>query len=167
MLKRLRVYARFYVACPGINIPLAFVGQEWLWVQIFAGYGIPFEDQASFYSGPAFLPWFRMGNMRGWGGPITMGWLETRKALNIQVGHAPLTRTPLPPLFSPPPSLHPALSLKREFSCMVGWRSCCCASPFHAGRRPVFAISTQMLARMRGLGMTPALSAFAGHVPKA
>lgn len=77
-------------------------------MKVFQEYGLSFEDQASFYSGPAFLPWFRMGNMRGWGGPITQEWLEARKALNIQV-----------------------------------------------------------LARMRGLGMTPALSAFAGHVPKA
>ena len=49
-----------------------------------------------------------MGNMRGFGGPITMEWLESRKELQIKI-----------------------------------------------------------LARMRGLGMKPVLSAFAGHVPKA
>ena len=46
---------------PGINVPLAFVGQEWVWSQVFKGYGLSLEDQYDFYSGPAFLPWFRMG----------------------------------------------------------------------------------------------------------
>ena len=33
-----------------------------------------------FYSGPAFLPWFRMGNMRGFGGPLSRDWIDKRKA---------------------------------------------------------------------------------------
>jgi hypothetical protein len=95
-----------WMALNGINMPLAFVGQEYIWNQVFKGYGLSLEDQTDFYSGPAFLPWFRMGNMKGFGGPLTEDWMEKRRDLNIK-----------------------------------------------------------MLARMRGLGMTPALSAFAGHVP--
>ena len=96
-----------WMAMNGINMPLAFVGQEYVWNQVFKGYGLSIEDQTDFYSGPAFLPWFRMGNMKGFGGPLTEDWMEKRRDLNIK-----------------------------------------------------------MLARMRGLGiMTPALSAFAGHVP--
>ena len=53
------------------------------------------------------LPWQRMGNMRGFGGPLTEDWIHKRKELNLK-----------------------------------------------------------MLARMRGLGMTPALPAFGGHVPR-
>jgi alpha-N-acetylglucosaminidase len=90
----------------GINMPLAFVGQEYVWKEVFKGYGLTLDDQHDFYSGPAFLPWFRMGNMKGFGGPLTEDWMDKRRDLNIK-----------------------------------------------------------MLARMRGLGMTPALSAFAGHVP--
>ena len=70
---------------PGINVPLAFVGQEWVWSQVFKGYGLSLEDQYDFYSGPAFLPWFRMGNMKGFGGPLTEDWMEKRKALNIKM----------------------------------------------------------------------------------
>jgi hypothetical protein len=44
----------------GINLPLAFVGQEWLWQEVFTEYGLSFEQMGSFFSGPAFLPWFRM-----------------------------------------------------------------------------------------------------------
>ena len=51
-----------WMAMNGINVPLAFVGQEWLWAQVFEKhYGLTLEDQYDFYSGPAFLPWFRMG----------------------------------------------------------------------------------------------------------
>eukprot|EP00040_Diaphanoeca_grandis_P013834 m.69908 g.69908 ORF g.69908 m.69908 type:complete len:890 (+) comp24154_c0_seq1:29-2698(+) len=96
-----------WMALQGMNLPLSFIGQEWVWTQVFADYNISFAEQQSFYSGPVFLPWFRMGNMRGWGGPITMEWLTMRRDLQIQV-----------------------------------------------------------LARMRGLGMRPVLSAFAGHIPK-
>ena len=37
------------------------------------------------FARPAFLPWFRMGNMRGWGGPITTEWLTQRKDLQIKI----------------------------------------------------------------------------------
>eukprot|EP01062_Namystynia_karyoxenos_P058893 TRINITY_DN50349_c0_g1_i1.p1 TRINITY_DN50349_c0_g1~~TRINITY_DN50349_c0_g1_i1.p1 ORF type:complete len:862 (+),score=324.47 TRINITY_DN50349_c0_g1_i1:79-2586(+) len=97
-----------WMALNGINMPLAFVGQEWLWLKVFEEYNITFPEMQTFISGPAFLPWFRMGNMQGWGGPITMNWLTQRRDLQLKI-----------------------------------------------------------LARMRGLGMTPALSAFAGHVPAA
>ena len=97
-----------WMAMNGINTPLAFVGQEWVWTKVFTALGLSAEEQETFYSGPAFLPWFRMGNVRGWGGPLTPEWMEARRALNVQI-----------------------------------------------------------LSRMRGLGMKPALPAFAGHVPAA
>eukprot|EP00051_Salpingoeca_urceolata_P011079 m.136572 g.136572 ORF g.136572 m.136572 type:complete len:913 (-) comp16976_c2_seq5:202-2940(-) len=76
-----------WMALNGINLPLAFVGQEWLWVQVFDAYNISRADQYEFYSGPAFLPWFRMGNMQGWGGggARDLEWFEARKALQLQV----------------------------------------------------------------------------------
>ena len=48
------------MAMQGVNMPLAFVGQEWVWAEVFKGYGLSLEDQYDFYSGPAFLPWFRV-----------------------------------------------------------------------------------------------------------
>ena len=95
-----------WMAMNGINMPLMFVGQEAIWVETFKQFNISLAEASSFYSGPAFLPWFRMGNMKGFNGPLSTHWLESRKALALQI-----------------------------------------------------------LSRMRGLGMTPALGAFAGHVP--
>ena len=55
-----------WMALNGVNLPLAFTGQEYVWYKIFLeDYNISLPDQQSFFSGPAFLPWFRMGNMRG------------------------------------------------------------------------------------------------------
>eukprot|EP01051_Picozoa_sp_SAG22_P010022 SAG22_NODE_877_length_6715_cov_28.285369_3_plen_370_part_00 len=58
-----------WMALNGINLPLAFVGQEWIWSEVFEqDYGLQFADLDSFFTGPAFLPWYRMGNIRGWAG---------------------------------------------------------------------------------------------------
>jgi len=74
-----------WMAVNGINLPLAFVGQEWIWVKTFAEFNITVSELQEFFSGPAFLPWFRMGNMQGWGGPITENWLERRYYLGLQI----------------------------------------------------------------------------------
>ena len=54
-----------WMAMNGINMPLMFVGQEAIWVETFKQFNISLAEASSFYSGPAFLPWFRMGNMKG------------------------------------------------------------------------------------------------------
>ena len=97
-----------WMAMNGINMPLAFVGQEWVWARVFESFNVSLSEQSSFYSGAAFLPWFRMGNMRGFGGPLSEDWMVKRRDLGVRI-----------------------------------------------------------INRMRELGMTPALGAFAGHVPAA
>lgn len=66
-----------------MQLPLSFVGQEYIWTQVFASYNLTFAEQQTFYGGPAFLPWFRMGNIRGWGGPLSMEWILARRDLQI------------------------------------------------------------------------------------
>ena len=69
----------------GLSIDVDVVACRYVWSQLFGAYNISFAEQQSFYSGPAFLPWFRMGNMRGWGGPISMEWLDARRDLQIKI----------------------------------------------------------------------------------
>jgi alpha-N-acetylglucosaminidase len=57
-----------WMAMNGINLPLSFVGQEWIWVEVFKDYNLSWDDLAPFFTGPAFLPWYRMGNIRGFAG---------------------------------------------------------------------------------------------------
>ncbi|KAK8481335.1 hypothetical protein V6N12_041558 [Hibiscus sabdariffa] len=54
-----------WMALQGINLPLAFTGQEAIWQKVFMGFNITMEDLNDFFGGPAFLAWARMGNLHG------------------------------------------------------------------------------------------------------
>ncbi|XP_038066600.1 alpha-N-acetylglucosaminidase-like [Patiria miniata] len=96
-----------WMAMNGINLPLASTAQEAIWQKVYLKMGFTQKDLDTHFAGPAFLAWARMGNIHGWGGPLTQTW----HANQLQLQH-------------------------------------------------------QILKRMRDLGMTPVLPAFAGHVPK-
>ena len=49
-----------WMALNGINLALAFAGQELAAQHAFARFGLSEQDMASFFSGPAFLAWQRM-----------------------------------------------------------------------------------------------------------
>uniref|UniRef100_A0A0D9VU64 Alpha-N-acetylglucosaminidase n=1 Tax=Leersia perrieri TaxID=77586 RepID=A0A0D9VU64_9ORYZ len=38
-----------------------------------------------FFGGPAFLAWARMGNLHGWGGPLSQNWLDQQLALQKKI----------------------------------------------------------------------------------
>jgi len=99
-----------WMAMNGINLPLAFGGQEYLWYELLndSPYNLTLSDVQKFVSGPAFYAWQRMGNIRAWGGSLSLEAMEQQYHLQLKI-----------------------------------------------------------LTRMRELGMTPVLSAFAGHVPEA
>lgn len=55
-----------WMALHGINMPLAMTGQEKIWKKIWKeSYGLTDHDLNDFFTGPAFLPWNRMGNIYG------------------------------------------------------------------------------------------------------
>jgi hypothetical protein len=75
-----------WAALNGINLPLALTGTEYIWNSVWLNdYNFTTSDLNSFFSGPAFLPWYRMGNMRGWGGPLTKEWMVSQKNLQLQI----------------------------------------------------------------------------------
>ena len=56
-----------WMALHGVNMPLAFVGQEYVWLKVYEEMGIaPEVVIRKYFSGPAFLAWNRMGNLRAW-----------------------------------------------------------------------------------------------------
>eukprot|EP01084_Bolivina_argentea_P094731 170328_1 len=97
-----------WMALQGINLPLAFTGQEYVFSKTFYQFNFTQQDLQAFFSGPGFFAWQRMGNLRGWGGPITQDCIMDQYNLQLNI-----------------------------------------------------------LARMNSFNMTPALTAFAGHVPYA
>ncbi|KAG0483643.1 hypothetical protein HPP92_011727 [Vanilla planifolia] len=91
-----------WMALQGVNLPLAFTGQEAIWQKVFKDFNVRNKDLGNFFGGPAFLAWARMGNLHGWGGPLSQSWLDQQLGLQklivsrmIQLG-----MTPVLPAFS-------------------------------------------------------------------
>ncbi|KAK6140422.1 hypothetical protein DH2020_025832 [Rehmannia glutinosa] len=49
-----------WMALQGVNLPLAFTGQDTIWQKVFAEFNITKQDLNDFFGGPAFLAWARM-----------------------------------------------------------------------------------------------------------
>ncbi|EYU27032.1 hypothetical protein ABFS82_02G117000 [Erythranthe guttata] len=91
-----------WMALQGVNLPLAFTGQESIWQKVFAEFNITKGDLNDFFGGPAFLAWARMGNLHRWGGPLTENWLSEQLKLQKQIlsRMVELGMTPVLPSFS-------------------------------------------------------------------
>ncbi|XP_062571445.1 alpha-N-acetylglucosaminidase-like isoform X1 [Saccostrea cucullata] len=74
-----------WMAMRGINMALAFTGQEAIFQRVYMGLGFTMEDMQNHFGGPAFLAWSRMGNMHGWGGPITQNWIDDQLILQHKI----------------------------------------------------------------------------------
>ena len=71
----------------GVNLPLAAVGQEALWLELYTSVGLSSSAVINdFFSGPAFLPWNRMGNIqRSWGAPLSLSWIAAQEQLQLKI----------------------------------------------------------------------------------
>lgn len=74
-----------WMALHGINLPLAAVGQECVWRNMLAKLGYTKEETNRFIAGPAFLAWWAMNNLEGWGGPNPDSWYEQQEALQKKI----------------------------------------------------------------------------------
>nr|XP_033774828.1 alpha-N-acetylglucosaminidase [Geotrypetes seraphini] len=63
-----------WMALSGINLPLAFVGQEVIWQRVYLMLGLNKSEIDDYFTGPAFLAWGRMGNIHSWAGPLPVSW---------------------------------------------------------------------------------------------
>ena len=79
-----------WMALQGVNLPLAFNGQEKVFSDVFLSLGLTQQEVWEYFSGPAFLPWNRMGNMQAWGAlysevsGLDEGWMQSQ--FDLQVG---------------------------------------------------------------------------------
>ncbi|GAB2289027.1 hypothetical protein Dimus_023329 [Dionaea muscipula] len=91
-----------WMALQGVNLPLAFTGQEAIWQKVFMDFNVTKADLNDFFGGPAFLAWARMGNLHGWGGPLSQTWLHRQLTLQKQIisRMLELGMTPVLPSFS-------------------------------------------------------------------
>ena len=69
----------------GVNMPLAVVGEECVWRNMLLRLGYSEEEIGKFIAGPAFLAWWAMNNLEGWGGPLPHSWYARQEQLQKQI----------------------------------------------------------------------------------
>lgn len=74
-----------WMALHGIDMPLAMEGQEFVWQVLWRELGLTSEELAEYFSGPAFTPWQRMGNIEGHLQPLPQSWIESKRTLQIRI----------------------------------------------------------------------------------
>lgn len=92
-----------WAALHGVNFQLAWVGYEKIYLDSFRQLGMADDDILAFFSGPAFQPWNRFGNIKGtWGPdagrrPLSLSWIDQQFALQkrivarmVQLGITPI-----------------------------------------------------------------------------
>lgn len=91
-----------WMAMSGINLPLAFTGQEAVWTDLWNRYGISSKGLDAFFTGPAFLAWGRMSNIRAFAGPLPSSWVAAQATLQRQIlsRYKELGMTPVLPAFN-------------------------------------------------------------------
>ena len=74
-----------WMALNGINLPLAFTGLEYVTRKVFKELGFSDEELKNWIAGPAFMAWYRMGNINGWGGPLPDEWIDYEHDLQLKI----------------------------------------------------------------------------------
>lgn len=74
-----------WMALHGVNLPLAAVGMECVWRNVLLRLGYTKDEVNDFISGPAFMAWWAMNNLEGWGGPNPDAWYERQEALQKKI----------------------------------------------------------------------------------
>lgn len=74
-----------WMALHGVNLPLAVVGEECVWRNLLLRLGYTKNEVNQFIAGPAFLAWWEMNNLEGWGGPLPDTWYTQQEKLQKQI----------------------------------------------------------------------------------
>ncbi|XP_059081789.1 alpha-N-acetylglucosaminidase-like [Tigriopus californicus] len=74
-----------WMALNGFNLVLAQSGQEFVMQETLIRFRMSKKEVHSYFTGPAFLPWNRMGNLRGWGGPLTDTWIQSDRVMQHRI----------------------------------------------------------------------------------
>jgi alpha-N-acetylglucosaminidase len=74
-----------WMALHGINMPLAMEGQEYVWQKVWKQIGLSQAELDRFSTGPAQLPWHRMGNINYFDGPLPQNWIKKKRDLQQRI----------------------------------------------------------------------------------
>jgi alpha-N-acetylglucosaminidase len=74
-----------WMALNGVNLMLAPVGMEAVWQSTLQKLGYGKKDIGDFIADPAFSAWWLMGNLEGWGGPVSQDLIDQQVKLEQQI----------------------------------------------------------------------------------
>ncbi len=74
-----------WMALHGVNLMLTPIGTEAVWQETLKEFGFSKQEIFDFIPGPGFNAWWLMGNLEGWGGPITQNMIDRRTALQQNI----------------------------------------------------------------------------------
>ena len=75
-----------FMALHGFNMPVSEVGQEKVLQNVLLTYGFTNQEILNeFFSGPAQLPWYRMGNIYKTGGPMPQSFVDFQETLQKKI----------------------------------------------------------------------------------
>lgn len=74
-----------WMALNGVNLMLAPVGMEGVWQNTLRKLGYTDKEIADFIAGPAFGAWWLMGNLEGWGGPVSQETIDQQVVLQQKI----------------------------------------------------------------------------------
>ena len=76
-----------WMALNGINLPLTVVGSQAIWQNTLRKIGLSEGEIDKFIPGPAFTAWWLMGNLEGWGGPVSDSYIDQQTNLHQKILH--------------------------------------------------------------------------------
>jgi alpha-N-acetylglucosaminidase len=74
-----------WMALNGINMPLAILGQEKVWIELIKKFGLNKKDLDDFFVGLGYNAWGRMGNIDAWGGPLSQQRIDAEYELQKKI----------------------------------------------------------------------------------
>ena len=74
-----------WMALQGINMPLAITGHEVVIKKVYQKLGLTNEEINDYISGAPYLPFFMMGCLDGFGGPLPDVWFEEQEELQKKI----------------------------------------------------------------------------------
>jgi len=74
-----------WMALHGVNTMLMPLGTEKIWQQTLKKFGFSNREIQDFLPGPAFTAWWLMGNLEGWGGPVTQRMIDEQATLGQKI----------------------------------------------------------------------------------
>lgn len=74
-----------WIALHGFDMPLAPIAGEAIFARVWEKLGLSYEEIDEYFSGPAHMPWMRMGNMSELDGGLSREWHEEQIALQHKI----------------------------------------------------------------------------------